>query len=295
MFPKIELGPLHIQSFGLMVAIAFLFGRWYMMSRLAPRFSATPEPDRARLDSLSLWMLLGVVAGGRIMYVIVKWNEQFAHDPIRSFMIWEGGMVFYGGLIACFALGFWRLHAWRTKDPSVNLWNLADMVLVAGFLGLGIGRWGCLLVGDDHGRLAPEALQFFPLSVHVPNPPIEGSLFPRDTWGQWILCTQLYMSAGGFLLWGIGRFWMARRKFAGQITVALPIAYAVIRFLIEMVRGDDQARGYVEGFGPFERLYTSQIVSLVIVPVCLIGYVILSRIKPSLPDLATTDVAASDA
>src|SRR5262245_38777780 len=130
-----------------MFALAFFLASLYL-ERLAKKFGDDPAGDPPRYGSLALWTLLGVVLGGRLLYVIVH-ADQFTKDPDgtpvggieiigRVLAIWNGGLVFYGGFLAAFAIGLWKL-----KSYGLRTWHAADLVMIAGFVGLGIGRIGC--------------------------------------------------------------------------------------------------------------------------------------------------------
>ena len=223
-----------IRSFGLMVMLGFLVGLW-TASRLARRFGADPVKDPQRVGDLAFWLLVGIIAGGRLLYVIVH-HEQFAGNPFRIFAFWEGGMVFYGG----FLMSFW-LGAVKAKRYGLDFWPAADILIVAGMLGYGIGRWGCLLVGDDYGRETTV-----PWAIRVPNPLPPDSLF-EDNAGKYLHPTQLYMSLNGFTIAAICRWLLPRKKFHGQICWTGILLYAIGRFIIEFFRGDDKGRG-IYGF-----------------------------------------------
>lgn len=220
-----------IRSFGLMVMAGFLVGLWYA-TRLARRFGADPEKDPQRVGDLAFWLLVGIIGGGRLLYVLVH-SEQFADNPFRVLAFWEGGMVFYGG----FLLSFW-LGAVKAKKYGLSFWPTADLLFVAAMVGYGIGRWGCVLVGDDYGRETAV-----PWAIRVPDPIPPDSLFPPALAGHLLHPTQIYMSLNGFAIAAIGRWLLPRRRFPGQVCWTGILLYAAGRFAIEFFRGDDAERG----------------------------------------------------
>ncbi|MBU6410318.1 MAG: prolipoprotein diacylglyceryl transferase, partial [Verrucomicrobia bacterium] len=138
-----HLGPLTIRWYGVMIALAFLFGLWTAMLR-ARREGIPAE----KIGDVVLWIMAGAILGARIVYVTTYWREEFAGQPfIEIFMIQRGGLVYYGGFIGAIVAGFlylrWkRLPLWRTADvlaPSITLGNV-------------FGRAGCLLNGCCYGR-----------------------------------------------------------------------------------------------------------------------------------------------
>ncbi|MFN0205343.1 MAG: prolipoprotein diacylglyceryl transferase [Planctomycetota bacterium] len=268
---------LPIYTFGLMFALAFLLGS-LLLERLAKKFGDDPVNDPARYANLSIWVLVGIVLGARFMYCAIH-TEEFTTTAdgrkpgvfeliIHLLSVWKGGLVFYGGFILAFLLGLWKLKAYKLR-----VWHAADLVMIAGFFGLGIGRIGCLLVGDDHGRICSESLPF-PLAIRVPDPLHPNALFDAALAGKNVYATQIYMMVNGFGLAALGYWILKNRKFPGQATFAMTAIYAVTRGIIEYFRGDDIARGFTETdiFGPTVRLYTSVKVGLVLLPVSLLMY-----------------------
>ncbi len=283
-----------IYSFGAMIAVAFFLGSLYL-ERLAKRSGDDPE----KYANLSLWLLLGVVGGGRLLYVIVHPSEftQENGEALNGFRvigrvlaIWTGGLVFYGGFIAAFLIGMWKIGAYR-----LDRWHAADLGMIAGFLGLGIGRIGCYLVGDDHGRPCPEWLPF-PFALTVPDPLPDHSYFDPSLVGQRIYGTQFFMMLNGFGLAAIGRWILARRAFPGQVTFTIVGIYAVSRGVIEYFRGDDFARGFTDVvlLGHEVRLYTSVKIGAALLPLSIVMYLWLrARHRRSRPAAAPASAGAT--
>jgi prolipoprotein diacylglyceryltransferase len=82
--------------------------------------------------------------------------------------------------------------------------------------------------------------------------------------------TQLYESVFGLVLFVFAVWLLNHRKFRGQVLVTVAALYGLWRFLIEYVR-DDPERGFAFGFS------TSQLISLAIIPVCIIAYIHLRK------------------
>jgi len=198
-------------------------------------------------------------------------GHDFLHDPFKILLIWQGGLVMYGGLIGGVLLG---LRA--ARKVGLDPWNALDTGLTSGFFGLVLGRWGCLFVGDDYGSVVPAAYEdswrpihlanggeIGPLTVRVPglewlNENSE-SLFDKDLAGQVLWASQPWMSLGALLLGFMGLFWLARRRHYGVPAALLLLQYAVSRFVIEMFRGDE-----VRGVWFGGAVSTSQLVSVLV-------------------------------
>lgn len=258
---------LPIRSFGLMVAIGFLVGSW-LVGKLAARFGDDPKEDPARYSRVLVWTVVGVIVGARLMYVIVEvlrdspTGRSFKEDPLSILYVWQGGLVMYGGLIGAASLGLWA-----SKREKLRPWHALDLGLVAGYVGQAIGRVGCLLVGDDFGKIVPKAWEWlpFPITLRVPDPLPAESLFGLENAGQLIFATQPLMSIKALIVSFVGYQVLKRRRFAGQASLWMISTYGVLRFAVEMLRGD-AVRGVWFGGA----LSTSQIVSLAMIAVCTV-------------------------
>ena len=213
-----NLGPYPLHWYGILVAMGFAAGLW-TASRRALRSGIAPE---SILD-LGPWLILGAIIGARILYVVSYWHESFEGRPIGEiFAVWNGGLVYYGGLIgatlAC------ALYLRRKKLP---IWKVADVVAPSIALGSAFGRIGCLLNGCCYGRACnlPWAIRF-PADnpLHPPTYPVHP--------------TEIYDSLLNLCLY-IGLAWLYRRKkFDGQVMAFYLVGYALLRSFVELFRGD---------------------------------------------------------
>src|SRR5437763_6829615 len=88
-------------TYGLLIATAFL-----VAMQLAGHAASRAGLNRERVMDLCFWILLAAMAGSRILFIIVNWDE-YARDPASVFAIWKGGLVFYGGFIGAVAVSVW--------------------------------------------------------------------------------------------------------------------------------------------------------------------------------------------
>ena len=274
-----------VRAFGLMVVLGFLLGS-YLFGRLGERYSeitAPPGPEADRLRnaeavgyaSVPMWILVGILIGARAMYVIVEifrqseTGQRYLDDWMTIFYYWEGGLVMYGGTFGGIALGLWAARKHRLRLP-----HALDLGLAAGFTGLSVGRIGCLLVGDDFGKIVPEGSEGlpFPLTIRVPEVLPEGSLFGAENAGQVLWATQPWMSVNALLVGLLGFFLIKRRRYAGQVTLILLVVYSVGRYTIENFRGDK-----IRGMWFDDTLSTSQLVSLVLGSISLVLLLVLAK------------------
>jgi len=148
-FPTIDLGPLSLRTFGLVVAVGVLIGAW-----LAARYGEEHGIPRDTTYSLAMRMVICGVIGSRITWVLSHLDD--LDSPLDAIAIWEGGLQFSGGFVFAVIAGYpvyrhWnRLTRWHSLDGYA--WGLC--------IGLGIGRIGCYSVGEHFGSETT-----FPLGV----------------------------------------------------------------------------------------------------------------------------------
>jgi phosphatidylglycerol:prolipoprotein diacylglycerol transferase len=245
------LGPLTVHWYGILVALGFLAGLW-TASRRARLSGIAPE----QIFDLGPWLILGGILGGRVLYVISYWREEFAGNLREIFMVQHGGLVFYGGLIGATICGVSYLQL-----KKLPLWKIADIVAPSIALGYVFGRIGCLMNGCCYGRECE-----LPWAIHFPA--------GHATHGLPVHPTEIYDS---LLNLGLYSFlaWLFRRKtFDGQIFAAYLISYAVLRSFVEYFRGDYPVH-YLWGVAT-----PAQLVSIAIVIGGLLLFVLLPRQQP---------------
>lgn len=107
--------------------------------------------------SLALWVILGGLIGARLFYVVQKWNELGGATLLEKLKLalqfTEGGLVVYGSVMG----GMLGLLVW-TWNHRVRPIPLLDAVVPAFFIGLALGRIGCLLNGCCYGGVCDTQL-----------------------------------------------------------------------------------------------------------------------------------------
>jgi len=251
MYPYLfHIGGFSLASYGVLVALGYIFGVYYIRRKM----------PRGLMDDDSLWnfilfIVLGAVFGGKILYAILYWHE-FGTDflsrlwgVIREFRF---GFVFYGGFLGAFAAGYWYI-----KHKKLSPFVVADYCAPAIALGHTFGRIGCFMAGCCHGGPsgAWPGVKFCRVD----------SLVDRD-----LLCipvhpVQLYEAAGNLIIFLVlNKLLSCRRGFVardGMIFALYGASYALLRFMLEYLRGDDRG-GLLLGLSP------SQLVALAVFTAC---------------------------
>ncbi len=230
-----RIGSLNIYSYGVFVAIGFLAA-----IRVAAREIARKGSDPETFYDMAFWLVLAAIAGARVFHVLVYWSH-YAANPSEIYRLWNGGLVFYGGLLAAAAACIVFLR--RRGLPFLPV---ADAAALGIPLGLAFGRIGCALAGCCYGKPAnvPWAIVFSdPSSLAPPHVPLHP--------------TQLYESLAGFAIFGILAATRDRFATPGMRFWTMLILYGIARSLLEIFR--DDPRGFL---GPFSE---SQVVSAALV------------------------------
>ena len=131
MYPfLVEIGPLQIPSFGVMVTIGFLISLFVLRRELIRKTF-----DPALAESLAVAAMVGGMIGAKV-YFIFEAFSYFVEDPIH--IIFSGaGFTFYGGLIGGAVGVFYVIY--RRQLPVLPITDAVALILP---LGYAIGRIG---------------------------------------------------------------------------------------------------------------------------------------------------------
>jgi phosphatidylglycerol:prolipoprotein diacylglycerol transferase len=211
-----QIGPVTIPTYGALVALGMILGLTLSL-RLARRDGLDPDA----VENLAFVVLLAGLIGARLWFVAIAWDHYRSH-PWDVFRLWEGGLVFYGGLIpgiltAVAYMGIKRMPMFAVGD-----------VLAPGLaIGQAVGRLGCLAAGCCYGRETG-----LPWAVIFTHP---HSLAPQ---GIPLHPTQLYDALTlGLLFTGL----MVLRRFSrrpGLVFWTYAFLQGLGRFLLEPLRND---------------------------------------------------------
>lgn len=224
MYPVlIRIGPITIHTYGFMIAIGFLVALYF-----AIRQAKKEGIESNIITDLGFYILIAAIVGSRLLFILINLSY-YISNPLAVFKIWEGGLVFYGGVIL--AVPVVLLYV---KKNNLKLWQIADIFTPSIAIGHAFGRIGCFFAGCCFGRTA----ETLPWGVIFTNPeclaPLNVRLHP----------TQLYESAGEFINFFILIMLQKRKSYNGQIFLSYILIYSVLRFIVEIFRGDF-ARGFI--------------------------------------------------
>ncbi|MCL4475712.1 MAG: prolipoprotein diacylglyceryl transferase [Nitrospirae bacterium] len=218
----IRIGPLSIHTYGVLVAAGFLLGL-ALAVRQGKKEGIPPE----RIIDIGFYALLAAIVGSRLLFVLINAGHYLKH-PLDIIKIWEGGLVFYGGLLLAAPVALWYI-----RKHSLDRGSLMDIFAPSMAIGHAVGRLGCFSAGCCYGKPAsvPWAVTFLdPESLARVGIPLHP--------------TQVYESLGEFLNFLILITLRRHQSFKGQLFWTYIFLYSVLRFTVEFFRGD-VARGYI--------------------------------------------------
>lgn len=223
-----------IHWYGVCIAIGFLCSVGLL--RLIKKYAHITDDHVYTITMLAL--IMGII-GARLFYVI-QFHHQFPYTTFGEWLykiinIRAGGIVFYGGFIG----GFTSMLIYA-KLKHINTLELLDVLSPAMLIAHAFGRIGCFMQGCCHGAPAPEWLPFAP---QFPAGSLAARVYPAilDPLGRSVPVypVQIYEAIGNFCLCAL-MLWILRKKriFPGIVIVSYLASYAVLRFLLEFLRGD---------------------------------------------------------
>ena len=261
MHPELIAG-LPIKTYGFCMALGFL-AAWQVLSWLCRRTGRQPEP----LSNLLMLMLFSGILGARLEYVREFWGREFASDPFSIVKVWQGGLVFYGGLILAIAVFFIWCCVRRERVAPI-----ADLFVTVIPLAHAFGRVGCFFFGCCYGRESACACAVaFPRHSPAWNAQVEaGRILSSAQASLPVLPTQLFEAAAVLCLFAVLMFVFLHnwKRHPGFTTGCYFVGYACIRFSIEFLRDDMRQRfgevsiGQVVSIGLFVLGITFVLVSL---------------------------------
>ena len=237
-----SIGPITLKWYGLSYVIG-LFGAYWYAAKITARkdvwladgVTRGPEliPNKDMLSDLMFYCLIGIIAGGRLGYILLYSPSTFL-TPLEVIKVWQGGMSFHGGFLGVCAAVYY-MH-WRKK---ISLWRVADMAAIGAPIGLGAVRFlGNFINQELYGRVTD-----MPWGVIFNTAPDSQPRHP----------SQLYEAfLEGLMIWLILRILCTRFKALtkpGLCAGAFIMLYGLFRFAVEFVREPDN----IAQFGPLTR------------------------------------------
>src|SRR2546421_3243750 len=102
MYPRLlELGPITVYTYGVLLAAAYLLGLKLAMVRAKNR-----GLDATRVLDLGIYIIISALVGAKLLLLVTDF-QTFRNDPRELLTLARSAGVFYGGLILAVAVAPW--------------------------------------------------------------------------------------------------------------------------------------------------------------------------------------------
>ena len=226
----IDLGLFQVRWYSIAYILGIIIGWIYAIKiiKFTSKNKYSFEPiKKSHFDDLIIYLVLGIVLGGRLGYVIFYNFEYYSQNFLEIFKIWQGGMSFHGGL-----LGIIISTIIFSKKTKTNFFKFADIISCVAPIGIFLGWIANFINGELYGKIST-----LPWSVIFPN----GGHVARHP-------SQIYEAIleGIFLFILINYFALKKQLLfkTGYISGIFLILYSILRILSESFREPDIHLGY---------------------------------------------------
>ncbi len=243
----IEFPEISSEIFSFEIAGFHLALRWYALAYIAgivlgwryivvlvnrPHLWHNTPMTARQVEDLMTWMVVGIIAGGRLGFVLFYNFTYYAANPVEIVQVWNGGMSFHGGILGVVLAAI--LFSWRHKLPVLSI---GDAIAAAAPIGLLFGRLANFINGELWGRASNVEW-----AMVFPDP--RAQICPE---GWLTICSrhpsQLYQAGleGAVLLLVMAWFIWRRSglKSPGRMTGIFLFGYGISRYFTEFYRQPD--------------------------------------------------------
>lgn len=243
---NIDIGPVHIHVYGIMVALGLC------AAVIVSAYRAKKKRLSEDTVYTILWLsLIGAFIGTRVLFYLTVIPDIIENPSI----LWNfsNGYVVYGGVI-----GGVLANVIYFKVKKLEFLPYFDLVMPQVALGQAIGRIGCFFAGCCYGRETDLPIGFtYHTSDFAPT-------------GVALIPTQLISCVGDLLIFFVLLLYAKRKEAKGTVGALYLMLYSAGRFFIEFLRGDEE-RGNIGLFS------VSQVIAIVVFFVGLLLYVIFAK------------------
>ena len=225
----IDLGLIQIRWYSVAYIAGIILGWIYVIKiikKMAKKYNFLVIKPEV-FSELIIYLVLGIVLGGRIGYVIFYNSEYYSQNLFEILKLWEGGMSFHGGL-----LGVIIATIIFSKIKRINFFYFTDIICCVAPIGLFLGRIANFINGELFGKIST-----LPWAVVFPN---NGNISRHPS--------QIYEAIlEGIVLFILINFFALKKQLllrAGYVSGLFLIFYSIARIIGENFREPDKHLGY---------------------------------------------------
>ncbi len=224
----IDLGFLQIKWYSLAYILGILLGWLHIIKIIKKEKYELRKVTISQIDEIIVYLIIGIILGGRLGYVIFYNLEYFSKNFLDIFKLWQGGMSFHGGLIGITVSSFIY-----SKAKKINFLNFTDLISCAAPIGIFFGRIANFINGELYGKFS-----LMPWAVIFPN----SGNFSRHP-------SQIYEAIlEGVVLFLLINYFALKKQLllkTGYISGLFLILYSTLRIFSEYFREPDTHIGYL--------------------------------------------------
>ncbi len=221
----IDLGLFQIRWYSIAYILGIIIG-WIYATKIIKLTTVNKynfeQIKTSQFDDLVIYLIIGIILGGRLGYVIFYNFEYYSQNFFEIFKLWRGGMSFHGGL-----LGVIVSIIFFSKKTKTNFFKFADIVYCIAPIGLFLGRIANFINGELYGKIST-----LPWAVIFPN----GGSVARHP-------SQIYEAIlEGIILFILINYLALKKQFlfkTGYISGFFLVSYSILRILSEIFREPD--------------------------------------------------------
>lgn len=251
MIDGVQLGPLFIRFYGILLMLGALSGAWLASLQVKRRGK---DPDI--VWDLLVYLIIGGVIGARLWHVLTPTapftRDYYLSHPLDVLMVWKGGLSIYGTILG----GLVALWLYARKHHEFSFLQWTDIAVPGLALGQAIGRWGNFFNQELYGL--PTTL---PWKIYIENPlpAFADQHYFHPLFAYESLLNLVNM---GLLLWLGRRF--ASKLHPGDLLAIYAAFYGLVRFGLDFLRIDKPDPDYNHVF-------------IAVVAVAALAYLVWSR------------------
>ena len=227
----IDLGFFQIKWYSISYILGITLGWMYASKIIKNKKYLNKSVNLTDFDDLIIYIIIGLVLGGRLGYVVFYNLNYYIHDIAEVFKLWNGGMSFHGGLAGVIFTTY--IFA---KMRKKQFFRFTDIVSCVAPIGIFFGRIANFINGELVGKESS-----LPWAVIFP----EYGNFARHP-------SQIYEALlEGVVLFILINFLAIKKDLLyknGIISGVFLILYSSLRIISEIFRTPDAHIGYIYNY-----------------------------------------------
>jgi len=217
----VSIGPLSIRYYGLVYALGFLMGYFFLRYAVKHKKLKLTEDQ---VDIYIIWLIIGSILMARLFEVFIYNLPQYINNLSEAFRIWDGGLSFQGGIVGAIIV-----TTIFCKKYKIQFYDIADLLVIPTTLTLFFGKLANYTNSELYGKITtvPWCVVFEKVDNYCRHP------------------TQIYEAITVLILLGIllANYNYNKKSKKGTTFWIFILGYSILRFAITFLRDEPQYAG----------------------------------------------------